>query len=157
MKNNNRFNYYLIKLATLGPVGYLPASGTFGSLCAIIFIPIFLRFPYGVRFLFLTILVALGTIVSSMAEKHFKVGDPKEVVIDEFVGQMLVFLPLKGFSWLELGIGFFVFRFFDIYKPWPVSWCDENVKGGLGIILDDIVAGIYAMAVLLIIHFFIFV
>lgn len=68
--------------------------------------------------------------------------DPGEIVIDETAGQMLIlaFLPL---TWKGYLFGFILFRLFDIVKPWPVSWADQKVKGGLGVMLDDILAALY--------------
>lgn len=69
--------------------------------------------------------------------------DPGEVVIDEIAAQMLVLtaVPLTLFSMV---VGFILFRVFDIVKPWPVSWADRHVKGGLGVMLDDLLAALYA-------------
>jgi phosphatidylglycerophosphatase A len=59
-------------------------------------------------------------------------------------------------EWLWVVIGFFLFRFFDILKPWPISWIDKHVKGGWGIMLDDILAGVFALLALQATHFFLF-
>jgi phosphatidylglycerophosphatase A len=75
------------------------------------------------------------------------VPDPGEAVVDEVVGQWLVLLaaPVNPLAWIA---GFLLFRLFDIWKPWPVRWADRHVKGGLGIMLDDILAAGYALLVL---------
>lgn len=84
--------------------------------------------------------------------------DPKEVVIDEFIGQFISFLPLSAqlHIWLNnfnenkliialsFILGFLFFRIFDILKPWIVGWADKNIKGGRGVMLDDVFAGIFA-------------
>ena len=77
-------------------------------------------------------------------------ADPAEIVIDEVAGQWLALLatPLAP---LPYAAGFVIFRIFDIWKPWPVSWADRNVKGGLGIMLDDLLAAVYAFFVLAVI------
>ena len=79
--------------------------------------------------------------------------DPGEIVIDEVAGQWLTlaFVPLDP---LMYGTGFLLFRFFDIVKPWPVRMIDRLVKGGLGIMLDDIAAAIYAAVCLLLFQYF---
>lgn len=73
--------------------------------------------------------------------------DPSWVVIDEVAGQWMVLLFTPP-SLLDYAIGFALFRLFDIWKPWPVSWADQKVKGGLGIMLDDIFAGLMGLAVM---------
>jgi phosphatidylglycerophosphatase A len=73
--------------------------------------------------------------------------DPSWVVIDEVVGQWLTLL-LTPPSLLDYALGFALFRLFDIWKPWPVSWADQQIKGGLGIMLDDVLAGLMGLAVL---------
>lgn len=72
--------------------------------------------------------------------------DPGAVVVDEVAGQWLTLVPL-AMEPLAYLLGFAAFRLFDIVKPWPVGWCDRHVKGGLGIMLDDVVAAVYAAAV----------
>ena len=70
--------------------------------------------------------------------------DPGAVVIDEVAGQWLTLLPAATTVWWHWLAGFALFRFFDIVKPWPVGWADRRVKGGLGVMVDDIIAGAYA-------------
>jgi phosphatidylglycerophosphatase A len=73
--------------------------------------------------------------------------DPSWVVIDEVAGQWLTLLVTPP-SLLDYAVGFALFRLFDIWKPWPVSWADRHVKGGLGIMLDDVLAGLMGLVVL---------
>ncbi len=73
--------------------------------------------------------------------------DPGAVVIDEVAGQWLV-LAVVPLEWWWFVLGFAVFRVFDILKPWPISWMDKHIKGGLGVMLDDMAAGIAGAAVL---------
>lgn len=84
-------------------------------------------------------------------------NDPKEVVIDEVAGQWLLLaaltIPSGPPSWFSYLIGFLLFRFFDIVKPWPVSLADRKVKGALGIMLDDIVAALYPLVLAMIAGF----
>ena len=77
--------------------------------------------------------------------------DPSWVVIDEVAGQWMVLLFTPP-SLLDYLIGFALFRLFDIWKPWPVSWADQKVKGGLGIMLDDIIAGLMGLAVMVVLQ-----
>jgi phosphatidylglycerophosphatase A len=70
--------------------------------------------------------------------------DPGAVVIDEVAGQWLALLPCTAFGVWEIALAFILFRIADILKPWPASWADRNIPGGLGIMADDWVAGLYA-------------
>lgn len=74
--------------------------------------------------------------------------DPSWVVIDEVAGQWMALLFTPP-SLADYAIGFALFRLFDIWKPWPVSWADQKIKGGLGIMLDDIIAGLMGLAVMI--------
>ena len=82
-----------------------------------------------------------------MCIEKYGCEDPKQVVIDEIAGQWLVLLIVPPGA-LEYALGFVLFRIFDIFKPWPVSWADRTIKGGFGVMLDDILAALYAMIVL---------
>ena len=75
-------------------------------------------------------------------------ADPQWIVIDEVVG-LWITLAVVPLSFLWYVVGFGLFRFFDIFKPWPIGWVDRNVPGALGIMLDDVIAGLCAAAVLL--------
>jgi phosphatidylglycerophosphatase A len=74
------------------------------------------------------------------------VDDHRSLVWDEFVGQWLALLPLLLLSspWWTIVIGFALFRLFDVWKPWPIGWLDRHLKGGLGVMVDDAVAGGFA-------------
>ncbi|MBI4690413.1 MAG: phosphatidylglycerophosphatase A [Nitrospirae bacterium] len=138
----------LLKLiSTVCFIGYIPfAPGTFGTLAAVVFV-IFLK-PSVVLHASLTIFfIVIGVISSGYTEKFFKQKDPKYIVIDEFVGYMvsLLFLPLR---WEYIISAFILFRFFDIIKPPPIRKIECGLKGGLGIVGDDIAAGIYTNLVL---------
>ena len=82
-----------------------------------------------------------------------EISDPSQIVVDEVSGQLitLMFIPPETMWYI---IGFILFRFLDIKKPWPIRWLDRNIKGGIGIMLDDIVAGIFAGMILLLSHRF---
>ena len=73
--------------------------------------------------------------------------DSNEIVIDEVAGQWLTVL-VASLDIVHLGLGFLLFRLFDIWKPWPVCWADVNLKGGFGVMADDIMAGLYALVCL---------
>ncbi len=95
----------------------------------------------------LAVVFAVGSWAAGAAAKASGAQDPAAVVIDEIAGQWLVLLaaPFDPIAWL---LAFVLFRLFDIWKPWPVSWADRHVKGGFGIMLDDILAASYALLVL---------
>jgi phosphatidylglycerophosphatase A len=90
---------------------------------------------------------ALGWWTAGAVAKATGIGDPGVVVIDEVAGQWLVLVaaPLDP---LAYALAFLLFRIFDIWKPWPVRWADRHLKGGLGIMLDDLLAALYAVLVL---------
>lgn len=96
----------------------------------------------------------IGIWASTVVVERLRIQDPGVIVWDEFVGQWITLTPLliwTASAWWIL-VGFVVFRIFDIWKPWPASWADRKVKGGLGVMLDDVLAAVYAalvMAVLL--------
>lgn len=126
--------------------GLLPkAPGTWGSLLAAMSAPVFTLTGSSIWvFSILGLLfLIIGIPVSSAYEKQTGVTDPSEVVIDEIAGQFLAFIlvPVTPFT---LILGFILFRIFDIFKPFPANYAQNNMPGGWGIMLDDIVAGIYA-------------
>jgi phosphatidylglycerophosphatase A len=88
-----------------------------------------------------------GCWAAGVIAKQHDEPDPAEIVVDEVAGQWLVLLvvPFEPIAW---ALGLLLFRLFDIWKPWPVSWADRQVKGGLGIMLDDVLAAGYAVLVL---------
>ena len=126
------------------------APGTVGSLVALI--PWLALRQLGWP-LYLVVLLAafmLGVWGCAWAVRRTGVDDPGFAVWDEFVGQWIALLPLvvAPRPWLWILCGFILFRLFDIWKPWPVSWADRTVKGGFGVMLDDVLAGGYAAVVL---------
>jgi phosphatidylglycerophosphatase A len=134
-------------IATLGFIGYLPfAPGTFGSLVAFAFY-IFLKPNTFFHVLILCLLIPIGVVSSHYAEKFFDVKDSRHIIIDEFCGYLLsvVLLP---FSYTEALIAFFLFRFFDILKPFPIKKIESILRGGKGIMADDIMAAIYTNLIL---------
>lgn len=90
---------------------------------------------------------ALGVWASAWVVRRSGVQDPQLVVWDEFVGLWIALIAApQGWYWMLAG--FALFRLFDIWKPWPVSWADEKIKGGLGVMFDDVIAGGYALIVM---------
>ncbi|AFJ02068.1 Phosphatidylglycerophosphatase A [Methylophaga frappieri] len=123
------------------------APGTAGTLAAI---PIYLLIANCPAWLYLILLVIglfVGVWWSQSAIHFFQKKDPPEVVWDEIIG-FLVTMFMAPSGWLWIVVGFLLFRLFDIWKPWPVRWADRCLTGGWGIMLDDVIAGIYAAIIL---------
>jgi phosphatidylglycerophosphatase A len=137
-------------LATGFGIGLLPlAPGSWASLAALPCAwPI--RDRYGMAGLAVAaaILFALGCWAAGAVARASAEHDPGIIVVDEIVGQWLALLPAPLDPWLY-GLGFVLFRLFDIWKPWPVSWADKHVPGGFGIMLDDVLAAVYAALILI--------
>ncbi len=125
------------------------APGTFGSLAALPF-AWFICDNWSTPGLALaTMLVFLiGIWASHIHAKQLPDDDPSEIVIDEVAGMWLTLLVVPP-NVFYYAIGFVFFRIADIWKPWPVSWVDRAIKGGVGIMLDDVLAGVYAALALL--------
>lgn len=119
------------------------APGTFGTLAAI---PVFLllsALPFYGFLLSVLLTSVVGVWICDRAAKDMQVHDHPAIVWDEFAGFFITMLWVPV-SWQTVLLGFILFRFFDILKPWPISVLDKKVHGGLGIMLDDILAGIFA-------------
>jgi phosphatidylglycerophosphatase A len=138
----------ILFIATGAYSGYLPkAPGTWGSLVGVGLWAILTGLPLGLYLLLVCTVFVIGTFCAGSTEKIVDRPDPSIVVIDEVAGQLLALTaaPLHPLAALT---GFLLFRFFDILKPFPVGWFDRHVHGGLGIMLDDIFAGLYAFLIL---------
>ena len=95
--------------------------------------------------LMLMLLIPLGVWLCGEASRRLGVHDYGGIVFDEVVGVLIPFLVLP-ITPVNLLLGFLAFRLFDVWKPWPISWLDRRVHGGLGIMIDDLLAGAYALA-----------
>jgi phosphatidylglycerophosphatase A len=149
--NKNNTLFIFAKLAEVYPVGKVKiAPGTLASLFALIIgYYTLIKFGVALYIAFIFIFVILGYVLCEAHIKVYKKKDPSEVVIDEFAGQFIVILATidtdnKLHVALSLLISFSLFRFFDISKLGPIKKM-ENLKGGLGIMADDILAGIFAL------------
>ncbi|USD38511.1 MULTISPECIES: phosphatidylglycerophosphatase A [Ferrimonas] len=132
-------------LALGGGLGLAPkAPGTFGTLAAFPFY--FLMQDWGLFPYLMTLILfsAAGIYICGKAAKDMGEHDHPAIVWDEVVG-MLITLIAAPAGWIWLIIGFALFRLFDIWKPWPIRFFDKQVDGGLGIMVDDIIAGIFAL------------
>lgn len=143
----------IMAIATGCWVGMIPkAPGTWGSLAA--FLPWLLikDLPLPLYLLVLIAVFVIGFFAAGGAEKILDRADAGPIVIDEILGMFiaLTLAPNHPLAWL---LAFALFRLFDITKPFPVSWFDQNIHGGIGIMMDDVVAGIYALISLHLIWF----
>lgn len=143
-----------LRLATLGPIGRLPvAPGTFGSAAAVVLAPfVLLPLPLPWRVAVLAALFYVGAQAAGRAERLLGQKDPGQVVIDEVLGQWLTLLPLAGPDLPELAAGFVLFRLFDITKPPPIHASERWLPGGYGVMIDDVLAGVYAGVALVVLH-----
>ena len=131
-----------LAVATSLGVGYIPvASGTFGSAAGLLLWAV-LPSTLVVQATAIIVLFVAGSWSGSVAERHFGRTDPGEVVVDEVMG-MLLTLFLTGVGWTGAVAGFFLFRLFDIVKPFPARRL-EHLPGGVGVMADDAMAAIYA-------------
>jgi phosphatidylglycerophosphatase A len=151
-------DYLALSIATCG-VGYLPlAPGTFGSLVGLGIFLLLTRLTAGATLVavVLALIVAVtlaGIWAGTRIEQLSGRKDPGKVVVDEVAGQMIALFPLALFSHWSTGLvilSFILFRFFDIVKPYPANRLQE-LDGGVGIMFDDLVAGVYGAVVVLII------
>ena len=136
-----------LQFSRVWPAGLSPVGpGTCGSAVATALAPwCFMPLPPGGRVAVLAVLFVVGGVASGRAERLLGRKDPGEVVIDEVLGQWLAYLPFAVLSPWWLVVGFALFRLFDIAKPWPVRSSENWLPGGFGIMIDDAVAGCYAM------------
>ena len=129
------------------------APGTFGTLAAI---PIYLLLQATSLWMYLLItmlMFLIGIWLCGETTKKLGVHDHSGIVWDEIVGYLVTMIAAPQ-GWLWIVTGFVLFRVFDILKPWPISIADKNISGGFGIMIDDIIAGIFAFTTLqLILHF----
>jgi phosphatidylglycerophosphatase A len=152
-----------VRLATAFGVGYAPvAPGTAGSLVAV---ALFAPFQYWITnelaqlgYVFVLVVITLAGVWSvEQALPHWGTSDPQPIVIDEVLGQWLAFMGVvlahamgpssepAGAGWIYLLIGFILFRAFDVLKPFPIRR-SEKLPGAAGILMDDVLAGVYAAA-----------
>lgn len=120
------------------------APGTFGTLAAI---PIYLVMtPLTATWyaIIVAIMAIVGVYICGKAATDVGVHDHPAIVWDEFVGFLITMFMIPP-SWQSIAVGFVLFRLFDIFKPWPISWLDKNCHGGFGIMIDDVVAGLAAL------------
>lgn len=154
ISNNNKSHASLAKTVLTHPVHFLAfglgsglspkAPGTFGTLVAI---PLYLLLtPLSLLeySIFLAIFTLFSIYIAGKSANLLGIHDHGGIVIDEICGYLLTMLLMPP-DWLWIVLGFLLFRLFDIVKPWPISILDRRVSGGFGIVVDDLMAGIYAL------------
>jgi len=128
--------------------GYLPkAPGTWGSLVGVLLVFLLNALSLQIYLSVVAGLFIVGSFVAGEAEKILDDRDPGVVVIDEIVGMLITMIAVPVTP-LTMALGFILFRGFDIAKPFPVNFFDQHFHGGLGIMLDDVVAGIYSLIIM---------
>ncbi|QIR13827.1 phosphatidylglycerophosphatase A family protein [Shewanella aestuarii] len=147
----------LKKLSLSNPVHFLAlgfgsglaakAPGTFGTLAAIPLYLLLSQFSLSIYLAVTLVATIVGIYICDKAAKDMGMHDHGAIVWDEVAGLLITLIAAPaGWVWLALGFGFF--RFFDIIKPWPIKWLDAKVEGGFGIMIDDVLAGIFAFVCL---------
>lgn len=133
-------------IATLGPIGYLQAPGTMGTISA-------LPLAYGLSYLSLPWQAAIIIVASCVsyyiireALKSFSTQDPSHIILDEVIGTLVTFFAI-AYSPIAIFMGFVLFRLFDIFKPCGIRYF-EKIPGSMGVLLDDVIAGIFANIIL---------
>ncbi|MGB5734738.1 MAG: phosphatidylglycerophosphatase A [Thiohalocapsa sp.] len=122
------------------------APGTVGTLVAV---PIYLllsTLPLGLYLLVLAAMIGVGIWACGAAARDIGADDPSAIVWDEIVGFLVAMMAAPA-GWIWVITGFLLFRAFDVFKPWPIGYLDKRVRGGLGIMLDDIFAGLMTFVV----------
>ena len=130
-------------------IGFLPIPGTIGSLFTIIIYYLFNNYLNIIFYIVFIIFVFFYSLffLNNTLNKSFSSSDPKEIVIDEFIGQSIPLL-ICGNNLFLIILSFLLFRLFDITKPWPASYFDLKIKNATGVIMDDIIAGLYTFFII---------
>lgn len=132
-------------LATAGGAGYAPvAPGTCGSLVTLPLAWALAGVPLPVYLGVVALVIAVGAWAAGVADRVWGTHDSGRIVVDEVAGMLLTVAFVDRAAWMPLAIGFVLFRVADIWKPWPARAIDRGFPGGLGVVLDDVVAGAYA-------------
>jgi len=147
--------------STLFFIGYVKwAPGTIGSLFSLIIVIFLHNIVSKNQFIILFFFIfVMAIIFIKIYSKSVDKKDAKEIIIDEFLGIYLIIIFSYDFiilnnEFIKILLILFIFRFFDIIKPFPANWIDKNMKNSYGIIFDDIIAGIYTIIILAFINVF---
>ena len=124
------------------------APGTCGTVAAIPVYLLLVQFNLPLYLMITLVITLVGIPICGIAADKLGDHDHGGIVWDEIAGYLIT-MAFVGFSWKAAIWGFILFRLFDIVKPWPIKWVDSKVEGGLGIMLDDVLAGVFAGIILL--------
>lgn len=128
--------------------GTLPKMpGTWGTVVAIPIYLLMTHLPLWGYLALTTVLILISFVICDITARDIGVHDHPGIVLDEIVGYLLTMI-LVPTGWFWVISGFILFRIFDIWKPFPIRWVDRKVKGGVGIVVDDLLAGVYAWLIL---------
>ncbi len=128
--------------------GLLPkAPGTAGTVLAVMVFPLLAQLALPAYVAVVALTAVVGIYLCGRAAKDLGVHDHPGIVWDEIVGFWLAMIAIPA-TWPWVLAAFVLFRVFDIYKPWPISWCDRHLQGGTGIMLDDLLAGAFTWLIL---------
>jgi len=155
-----KFNLLFATFFMIGKIKYAP--GTIASLITcLLFLLLINVFNIIDIFLITLIIFFYSFLAINNSFDEFEADDPQEIVIDEVIGQMLPLLAIPIYETLYplpsifyCAAAFLSFRLFDIWKPYPINYIDDNIKGSLGIMLDDVLAGLYSTVILSLVFFF---
>ncbi|MFZ2631826.1 MAG: phosphatidylglycerophosphatase A [Desulfosalsimonadaceae bacterium] len=146
---------FVVDVATCGGIGKIPfAPGTFGSIPGLLFYLLLSRLDPLVAVACIIGLIFLAVWIAGKAEQSLQLKDPGCIVIDEIAGMAATFFALPLNPYLGV-IGFALFRVLDILKPFPIGYLDRNLKGGFGVVMDDVAAGILSNLALHVLLYFI--
>ena len=127
--------------------------GTMGTLASIPFYLLLVQLPFPIYVILVVVSCIIGIKICQVTSDDMGVHDHGSIVWDEFAGYFITMIAAPA-GWVWIVIGFALFRLFDILKPWPIKWADQKVHGGLGIMLDDILAGFISLAILQVLAYF---
>jgi phosphatidylglycerophosphatase A len=122
------------------------AQGTFGSLAAILPWLLLRQLSLPLNALVIAAGFVVGVWACDVAGRALGVDDHRSLVWDEFIGLWIALLPALLAPWWAVVLGFALFRLFDVWKPWPIRYLDRHLKGGFGVMVDDVIAGMFAAA-----------
>ena len=129
----------------VGTIPWMP--GTFGTLVGVALYLVLSPLPIWAYVLITAVLIVIGVFICDITNRDFGTDDHPAAVWDEIATFLIVMIAVPK-TWYFILIGFLLFRFFDIVKPWPIGWIDKNIHGGVGVMLDDVVAALFSWAIL---------
>lgn len=127
--------------------------GTIGSLAAIPLWFLFYQLEWELYWLCLVIAFIVGCYLCDKTSKDTQTHDSGHIVWDEFIGMWMTLFFIPQVTWIWILLAFVAFRLFDIVKPWPIKWFDQKVSGGFGIMIDDVIAGIFSSLIIYLLTF----